>query len=368
MPPKGSKQSTSTPALKFTTFNVRFLSPSLAPLSAQLTLSRLIPRSLASSSELTTNIYKLHLLTTLPHYSGKNVAANYVKNDAQGWYSRRSSEQEWDHEREGKRRKLMASEEELEEELQKVGQLPDGSAPPAPKLNVLRSAPEGSVQPAREEETVSVLSLGRQRMQLTLIALQAAEATIDPLAKTIVIHPGSKWLRIGRASDAFPLAIPNIIARKQRNFVPSAKAKGKQREGSPAPTFAPPSAGPPLPALHGTTGDQRMRNAGDGDDDDDDEDDEPAVDPAVPVDPLSAKISSIRGDLRARMRAFKLRGQGNGNSQAMAYNATVEPDATADYNDPGEIEWTKTEGPEAEEVYVGAKVSWLQMLFSESSR
>lgn len=92
-------------------------------------------------------------------------------------------------------------------------------------------------------------------------------------------------------------------------------------------------------------------------DDDDDEDREPLADPAAPVDPLSAKISSIRGDLRARMRAFKLRGQGNGNSQAMAYNETVTPDATADYNDPGEIEWTKTEGEEAQEVYVGAKVS-----------
>lgn len=95
------------------------------------------------------------------------------------------------------------------------------------------------------------------------------------------------------------------------------------------------------------------------DDDDDDDDREPAVDPAAPVDPLSAKISSIRGDLRARMRAFKLRGQGNGNSQAMAYNATVTPDATADYNDPGEIEWTKTEGEEAQAVYVGAKVRLL---------
>lgn len=78
-------------------------------------------------------------LTSLYH-SGKNVAANYVKNDSQGWYSRRSSEADWDKEREGKRRELMASEEELE-------QLEAG---PVPKLNVLKSAPAGMVQPAPE--------------------------------------------------------------------------------------------------------------------------------------------------------------------------------------------------------------------------
>lgn len=87
-----------------------------------------------------------------------------------------------------------------------------------------------------------------------------------------------------------------------------------------------------------------------------DDEDEPAVDPAVPVDPVSAKISSIRGDLRARMRAFKLRGQGNGNSQAAAYNATVTPEPTADYNDPNEVEWTDVTGAAAQEVYVGMEV------------
>lgn len=199
--------------------------------------------------------------------------------------------------------------------------------------------------------------------ELTERLQEDEETTTDPLSKTIVIHPGSKWLRIGRASDAFPLAVPYIIARKQRNFVPSSRDKGKQREephSAPAPAPAP--APPPqssfasfgqLPPLPGADEDTDML------DDDDDDDRGPAVDPAAPVDPLSAKISSIRGDLRARMRAFKLRGQGNGNSQAMAFNATVTPDATADYNDPGEIEWTKTEGEEAQEVYVGAEVRFL---------
>jgi actin-related protein 8 len=186
---------------------------------------------------------------------------------------------------------------------------------------------------------------------------EQTDVVLDPLAKTIVIHPGSTWLRIGRASDAFPLAIPNLIARKSRSFVPSAASKGKQREEPVAPVANPLASTfgnlPPLPT--DGDGDHAMTVAGD-EEDDEDEEEEPPVDPAVPVDPLSAKISSIRGDLRARMRAFKLRGQGNGNSQASAFNATVVPDATADYNDPGEIEWTEAEGPNAKNVYVGMKV------------
>ncbi|XP_072179953.1 actin-related protein 8-like [Diadema setosum] len=32
----------------------------------------------------------------------------------------------------------------------------------------------------------------------------------------IVIHPGSYWLRIGRASDPYPVAVPHVIARRHR--------------------------------------------------------------------------------------------------------------------------------------------------------
>ena len=33
----------------------------------------------------------------------------------------------------------------------------------------------------------------------------------------LVIHPGSKYLRIGRASEAFPSVVPHVIARRVRN-------------------------------------------------------------------------------------------------------------------------------------------------------
>ncbi|KAG8818428.1 actin-like protein arp8, partial [Serendipita sp. 399] len=34
---------------------------------------------------------------------------------------------------------------------------------------------------------------------------------------TVVIHPGSRWLRIGRASDILPVSVPHVIARWTKN-------------------------------------------------------------------------------------------------------------------------------------------------------
>lgn len=158
---------------------------------------------------------------------------------------------------------------------------------------------------------------------------------MDSTFRTIVIHPGSRWLRIGRASDALPTTVPNVIARRSRSFVPSA-GKGKQREVPlPAPIIA---AKEPDIAMDVDTAY------------------EAPVDPAVPLDPLSIKIKSIRGDLRARMSAFKLRGQGNGNLLASGYNASAQPETTGEYNDPSEVDWTDITGNNAKEVYIGAKV------------
>lgn len=36
----------------------------------------------------------------------------------------------------------------------------------------------------------------------------------------LVIHPGSRWLRIGRACDVTPISVPNVIARRYKPPVP----------------------------------------------------------------------------------------------------------------------------------------------------
>lgn len=41
-------------------------------------------------------------------------------------------------------------------------------------------------------------------------------------SKVIVIHPGTRHTRIGKASDVTPLSIPSVIARKHKPPVPPA--------------------------------------------------------------------------------------------------------------------------------------------------
>ncbi|BGP33154.1 Actin-like protein arp8 [Rhodotorula toruloides] len=298
--------------------------------------------------------------------NAKNVASSFAKQDSQSFLARRLPDAERDSAREAKRRRLMGSEEEVEAAAARVG-----GAASRVEVNVLASAPEGAVRTRAAPEDGA--TQGRET---------SPSSSSDPLSRTLVIHPGSRWLRIGRANDLTPVAVPNVIARKSSRAVHTpADVKGKGRAvaadgAGPAPaangsTSANGSAAPPrattapalsvvgaLPPLPGavTTEDTPMR---DGDDDDDadswasgSEDGRGASKPrpSEPTDPLSAKISSLRADLRARMRAYKLRGQGNGNSQAARYNETVRPqEMEEDFE--GDIEWTTAEAP----VWVGNK-------------
>ncbi|GAA6022077.1 hypothetical protein JCM11491_004742 [Sporobolomyces phaffii] len=301
------------------------------------------------------------------YLNGKNVASTFGKHDHQSWFARRGTQEEWDAARESKRRKLMASEEELEHAT--------GLVPGKPKLDVLTGAPPGGVRPHKQP-------VRRRRG-----SPPAPSISTDPLARTIVIHPGSRWLRIGRASDVAPIAVPNVIARKSRAFAPStstlSNGKGKEPElaGRPqapvhngdtsnplppratdadgsststAPTLPQPAASgdatmsgiPPVlepePDYDSDASSSAARADGSGQG--------TANNVAKATDPLSAKIMSIKADLRARMRAYKLRGQGNGNSQAATYNATVVPESMGDEFE-GDHDWTTGQ----EEVWVGNK-------------
>lgn len=59
----------------------------------------------------------------------------------------------------------------------------------------------------------------------------------------VVIHPGSRYLRVGRASDVTPVTVPNVIARKTTDAPPptfikaiSRPRKGRVRAMPPLPT------------------------------------------------------------------------------------------------------------------------------------
>ncbi|KAK4046820.1 actin-like protein arp8 [Microbotryomycetes sp. JL201] len=282
-----------------------------------------------ANSDLT---YTTLSLTPLPVRSAKHVASNFLKSDTQSWFARRTTDALYEMDREAKRRRLMASEDEIQEAMTQQG-VSDGPALNAraskPKLNVLAPRTTAKVVPA-------VLSTDQIEASAT------DEPELDPTTRTIIIQPGSRWLRIGRASDAAPTLVPNIIARRMPRAV-----EAKRRAIAHSASVLTSNALPALPSKKGNEDEEIDELA----DSDDDEPTAAATTMADQEDPLTVKINSIRVDLRQRMRAMKLRGTTGGNQIAAEYNATVEPQVM--YNDPEPIAWIDAKAESARQFYVG---------------
>ncbi|OBZ83100.1 putative actin-related protein 8 [Choanephora cucurbitarum] len=105
---------------------------------------------------------------------------------------------------------------------------------------------------------------------------------------TVVIHPGSRNLRIGLASEAFPISVPHVIARRQNQ--PPAQQD----------SLTPPA-------------DQEKREAA---------------------------LRDIRNELKWRMKNAKRRVVPNAESQVIGFNATGYKETVLDHNDPYKVEWT----------------------------
>ncbi|KAI6094362.1 hypothetical protein EDD16DRAFT_1686093 [Pisolithus croceorrhizus] len=129
----------------------------------------------------------------------------------------------------------------------------------------------------------------------------------------IVIHPGSRWLRIGKASEVTPVSLPNVIARKHKLPIPEPTfVEGIMRPRS---RTTPPSSTPQPPSG-----------------------DEYAVAPASD-DPFEEKLASITVSLRERMRFYKLRVTQNATSIASTFNEQFRPEIIPEANDPFRVEW-----------------------------
>ncbi|KAG9103247.1 actin-like protein arp8 [Ceratobasidium sp. 370] len=144
-----------------------------------------------------------------------------------------------------------------------------------------------------------------------------------PGAKTVVIHPGSRWLKIGMASDVFPVSIPNVIARKQRI------------QPVPPPVFynaiIKPASETEKPSEREASADAE--------------------------EPFVERTASIRSSLLARMKFYKLQVLPNASSEAARFNANYKPTTIADHNDPYRVEWLGSAANPitTEEYFIGEK-------------
>ncbi|EGN96670.1 hypothetical protein SERLA73DRAFT_111324 [Serpula lacrymans var. lacrymans S7.3] len=135
-------------------------------------------------------------------------------------------------------------------------------------------------------------------------------------SQVIVIHPGSRWLRVGKASDVNPISVPNVIARKHQ-------------PPTPTPSFVEGILRP----RKGRSNLQNSTQSQNGD--------EYAVNVSSD-DPFDDKIGTITVSLRDRMRFYKLRVTPNAASIASTFNEQFKPEIIAEINDPFRVEWIQT--------------------------
>ncbi|KAI9017651.1 hypothetical protein BC832DRAFT_545314 [Gaertneriomyces semiglobifer] len=129
----------------------------------------------------------------------------------------------------------------------------------------------------------------------------------ENFADVLVIHPGSRNLRIGRAGDAFPKELPHVIVRRIRKATSPARV---ERAGIAGP-FA-----------------DEIRTA-----------------PNL--------FDAIHDDIKIRMRSQKIRHVPNARAQVVGFNSQAVPQSIPDHNDPYKIEWIDV-GPDVHHV-TGAK-------------
>ncbi|KAF3940077.1 hypothetical protein ABW19_dt0201028 [Dactylella cylindrospora] len=148
-------------------------------------------------------------------------------------------------------------------------------------------------------------------------------------SRIIVIHPGSRNLRIGRASDALPKTIPNVIARQQGHAE-------WEEEGEPRP--------------------KRLKIEEDPKEDNDDLGDitpprrtrgsSRKSAPAVEKETVHAESSfqslfnSMSQELKVQMRQNKRRVLPNSREVVINHNKRYVPETIKEHNDPYRAEWT----------------------------
>ncbi|KAL7422269.1 Actin-like protein arp8 [Cryptotrichosporon argae] len=144
----------------------------------------------------------------------------------------------------------------------------------------------------------------------------SSAAPENPLSRILIVHPGSRNLRIGRASDFYPHEVPNCIARPRKAggvrdaVVPGSRAK--------------------RPAQTERNGAAKKRN-GYAESSDEDE----------WVDPVDAKIGYLRDYLRNRLRQERLATDYKEGARVNSANAKAKPENLPEHNDPYRIDWTE---------------------------
>ncbi|KAF9121879.1 actin-like protein arp8 [Mortierella sp. 14UC] len=173
------------------------------------------------------------------------------------------------------------------------------------------------------------------------------KSSADMGKKVIVIHPGSRYLRVGRASDAYPIITPHCIARRVRVPPPSlAITNGSMKAAGSGAAAESQGAAESTSTGEGTANDDHDKDQA-MDVDEEDEEDEPHT--PVPDVVNDRFLQEIEYDLKMRMKAAKRKPVNNAKTQVRSFNTSTRPERILDHNDPYKVEWTD---PAAEGEYI----------------
>ncbi|KAG9046453.1 actin-like protein arp8 [Tulasnella sp. UAMH 9824] len=136
----------------------------------------------------------------------------------------------------------------------------------------------------------------------------------------IVIHPGSRWIRVGRATDAFPVSVPHVLARKVTS------------------NHKPP---PQLIRVLKTNADEDAMDT---------DEIQEIANPAE----VTECITTIRAALRSRMDFYRIPYEEEGSKQATIFNEGINTEEIDGAQDVYKVDWVTGQPEDA--FFIGHKV------------
>ncbi|SNX87030.1 related to ARP8 - Actin-related protein [Melanopsichium pennsylvanicum] len=278
--------------------------------------------------------------------NAKNVSSSYLKTESQTWISRSQS-----------------------------------TAQPLPQSKKRRLDALRDVADAADGADASINLDDEDDLDADQGEKEAAENT--PAHRTIVIHSGSETLRLGRATDLFPISLPNVIARRPTKAAspPLTHTPSQQANGNHALTASTANTENTDDTHHMDIqmADEPRTDAHAGAKADEETEEDAAKSlrknprrsainafasekpyssniPAAPTTQglsLNEGIETIRNDLRAIMRQEKLRSVGNAKNLAANYNDSSKPEDVPEHNDLFGLEWIDEDANGDNDVLVG---------------
>jgi actin-related protein 8 len=159
---------------------------------------------------------------------------------------------------------------------------------------------------------------------------------------TVVIHPGSRWLRIGRASDILPISIPNVIARRMKKPSSPDFVRGIRRPK-------------PLRPDEGTDVEEALEV--------DPVDGEKPPAPDQGVDEGTGRVAAFRMAFKDRLKTYGVRYQPGASESGANFNRVQTSEKVADHNDSQRITWIEN-APPGKDTYFGHEVRSSYLLSS----